>query len=95
VFTKGVAVSKAGCILNTRLHGIIFLGILAGRLGTECLHQLPGHAEKAELLVRFSPQPKNFMNWCKDLHDLDFSLSLQVVFKYQNRGHKVASEDTV
>ncbi len=95
MFTKGVALSIAGCILNTRLHGIFFLGILAGRPGTECLHPLPGHAEKAQFLVPFSPQPKNFMNWCKDLHDLDSSLSLQVVFKYLNRGHEVATEDTV
>ncbi len=45
--------------------------------------------------MQFSPQPGHFMNWCKDLLDLDFSLTACVVSKWPYKGHEAASEDTM
>jgi hypothetical protein len=35
------------------------------------------------------------MNWCKDLLDLDFSLTVCVVSKWPYRGHEAAPEGTM
>ena len=45
--------------------------------------------------MQFSPQLGHFMNWCKDLLDLDFSLTVCVVSKWLYRGHEAAPEGTM
>ena len=84
-------------------EGGVCLGLVVegegGRLGlapsrqasTPCPHP---HAETAELWMQFSLQPGSFMNWCKNLLDLDSSLTTCVVSKWPYRDHEAAPEDT-
>jgi hypothetical protein len=88
----GVAVSITGCRLKSRLSRNFFYRQPGRQASTACLHP---HTETAELWMQFSPQPCSFMNWRKDLLDLDSSLTTCVVSKWPYRDHEAAPEDTI
>ena len=84
-----------GCVggrEKSRLSRNFFYRQPGRQASTACLHP---HTETAELWMQFSPQPCRFMNWRKDLLDLDSSLTTCVVSKWPYRDHEVAPEDTI
>jgi hypothetical protein len=81
VFTKGVAVSIAGCRLTTNCPGFPFIGNLAGRQVQLVCTLLPGQLKHAELLNEVFSTAGKFKNCRKDPLYLDLGLTACVVFK--------------